>query len=159
MAYDDVMIENTGRPNMALRIPHDSRCRTPKSAKKIRAAKEHLEDEHEAILRSFGPGGDMSMDAPKHLAATLIAGARTIFSENPDAENYVEYDVYDREYHQPYLVTVARGQDRTPHQLRLAADAARDGLQRRLDDVRALCEGATPPLDATKVLAILDGTA
>lgn len=160
LAYNDVMIETTGRrpDHMSLRIPHDSRCRTRTSAKKIRAAKEHLEDEHEAILKRFGPGGEMSLIAPQHLASTLIAGARTIFSDNPDAENYIEYDVYDKEDHQPYLVTVARGKNRTPHQLRLAADEARDKLQQRIDDVRALCDGADQP-GAADILAILDRTA
>lgn len=126
--YPDALMDATGsRPNqITMQIPHDSRCRSRTAAAKIRAAKAHLEDEHEVLMRSFGPGNAMSADLPLYMADTLLAGARAAFAQNPDAPNYVVYSVYDQAASREYVITVAYRSGQTPHQLRVKAEAERD---------------------------------
>lgn len=160
--YPEAMMDATGaRPNqITMQIPHDSRCRSKTAAAKIRAAKAHLEDEHEVLMRSFGPGNQMGADLPLYMADTLIAGARAAFAENPDAPNYVEYTFVDKRDSREYVVTVGRRDGQTPHQLRRQAEAERDIARAALarlttmaaendtvsaQDIRAVLDSATGP--------------
>lgn len=160
--YPDAMMDATGaRPHqITMHIPHDSRCRSKTAAAKIRAAKAHLEDEHEVLMRSFGPGNQMNADLPLYMADTLIAGARASFAENPAAPNYVEYTVHDKRDSREYVITVALRAGQTPHQLRQKAEAERDMALAALarlttmaaenntvssQDIRAVLDSATGP--------------
>lgn len=107
-------IDTTRGHGLHLRIPHDDRCRSTRVARKIRAAKTYLEDETEATVRGFDPDGSLRGRAPEHLARILGAAARATFEDTAGAVNFVEMPVEDTRTGNRYVITVAKGADRTP---------------------------------------------
>lgn len=80
------------------------------------------------VLRAGPEGLDLSMS--RRIAEDYLVAARETFKANPDAVNYVEHTVVDRETHQRYVLIFARSPLQTPHELRMAAEAAREAAER-----------------------------
>lgn len=125
---------DTAQPHgLHLRIPHDDRCRNKRSARRIRAAKTYLEDETETTVRGFDPDGSLRGHAPEYLTRILAAAARATFEDTEGAVNFVEMPLHDTETGARYVVTVAKGADRTPAALLTHAQARIAELEAQLD--------------------------
>lgn len=133
---------------LVLEIPDEQRHKSPKKAEKYAKRKSQLDADTEATINKLGPNA-VSMGLPEHLASIFLAMAKTWLEAYPDAKNYMETKIYDRETYKSWVFTVARSEKQTPHQLRqdamqerddawaqyrIAADE-RDELKRQLDAV------------------------
>lgn len=67
------------------------------------------------------------------LADHWVKMAKQAFDEMP-APNYLEATARDKDTGQEYVFYVAKAKDKTPHELRLAAEKQRDNLQAQLDE-------------------------
>jgi hypothetical protein len=77
--------------------------------------------ESDVLINELGPQG-VSLATPAEFAAALLPVLKASFQENPDAENYLETTVTDRDDHSRYVMIFARSQRQTPHELRMAAE-------------------------------------
>ena len=67
--------------------------------------------------------GEFGVKLPEWFSRVMLAGARAALDE---AENYVEMLLVDPTTHERFTVTVLKPGGRTPHELRLEAEAERD---------------------------------
>lgn len=110
----------------------------PQGAKPKRvtkAAAKAIVDDHptDVVLPDvveFGPNG-MNTSVSRMVADQLVVAARETFTENPDALNYTETLVTDRENGARYVMIFARSPQQTPHKLRMGAERALKDAQKR----------------------------
>lgn len=121
---------------LVLAIPTAERHKSPKKAEKYAKAKAHLDGWADTVLNDLGPSG-FGFGLPEYIAELLIGMCRVQFEMFPDAENYLESTVYDRENHTSYVVICARSEKQTPHELRQQAEAERDDALREVERLRA----------------------
>lgn len=131
---------------LVLAIPKSERHKSPKKAEKYEKVKAHLDGWADTVLNDLGPSG-AGFGLPEYVADLLIGMCRMQFELYPDAENYTEAEVYDRENHQRYVVICARSDEQTPHELRRQAEAGRDV---------ALAETARLQRAVARVLGVAD---
>lgn len=67
-------------------------------------------------------GIDLRVKMAAKLAAGLVQAAKGVLEAHPDARNYLEQSVIDRETGDRYVITFCRPGGRTPHQLREDAE-------------------------------------
>lgn len=105
-----------------------------------KAAVKAIVDEHASNsddlpdVLEIGPNG-MNTSVSRQVADLLVVAARESLTENPDAVNYTETLVTDRENGTRYVMIFARSPHQTPHQLRMAAEGK---LERALERNGAL---------------------
>lgn len=110
----------------------------PKGAKPKRVTKaatkaivnDHPTDVDLPDVLEFWPNG-MNTSVSRLIADQLVVAARESFTENPDALNYTETLVTDRESGARYVMIFARSPQQTPHALRMAAERALGDAQER----------------------------
>lgn len=125
---------------LVVAIPKSERHKSPKKAEKYAKVKAHLDGWADTVLNDLGPSG-AGFGLPEHMVELLIGMCRMQFEMYPDAENYTEAEVYDRENHTRYVVICARSEDQTPHALRRQAEAERDELRAEVERLRAALDG------------------
>lgn len=86
-------------------------------------------DEFEVDIVSLGPEGVKTL-TPEFIGANFLPVIKEAFEMNPEAENYLEFTLIDKEDHQRYLLTFCRSAQQTPHELRMLAE-------QELDDARS----------------------
>ena len=118
--------------HMVLGIPNSQRHKSAKAAEKYTKRKQFLNADTESDLTNLDPSG-VSFTWPEYLAKTWVNLARECWEKFPDAKNYLESTVLDRETKQEYVFYVARSKGQTPH-------ALRDAAEKRLQAVRDICE-------------------
>lgn len=75
------------------------------------------------------------MGAPAFLAHIMRSATQQALADEPGAENYLEYSFAVPEENTDYLVTIARGQDRTPAALREQAERRADRYAEKLREL------------------------
>lgn len=109
----------------------------------VEAADRVPEDKVAEFLHTFTPEfadetlGEVTYNldtygAPLILAQTLREAALRTINENPEAENYLEYSFWAPEERREYVVTIARGANRTPAALREQAEERADKYAAKL---------------------------
>jgi hypothetical protein len=78
-------------------------------------------DEFEVDVVSLGPEGITTM-TPDFIGESFLPVIKEAFEQNPEAENYLEFPLIDREDHHRYLLTFCRSAQQTPHELRMLAE-------------------------------------
>lgn len=78
-------------------------------------------DEHEVDIVSLGPEGVKTL-TPEFIGSNFLPVIKEAFEQNPEAENYLEFTLIDKEDHQRYLLTFCRSAQQTPHELRMLAE-------------------------------------
>ncbi|GAA4035002.1 hypothetical protein GCM10023063_19140 [Arthrobacter methylotrophus] len=78
-------------------------------------------DEFEVDIVSLGPEGVKTL-TPEFIGANFLPVIKQAFEQNPEAENYLEFTLIDKEDHQRYLLTFCRSAQQTPHELRMLAE-------------------------------------
>jgi hypothetical protein len=130
-AWPDAQIgDNSYGPGMTFIIPEGA---TPKRITKAAAkaiVNEHASDVGMPDVLKLGPNR-MNTSVARELADRLVVAARESFAENPDAVNYTETLVTDRENGARYVMIFARSPHQTPHQLRMAAERELEKAQGR----------------------------
>jgi hypothetical protein len=121
---------------LVLAIPNAERHKSPKKAEKYAKVKAHLDGWADTVLNDLGPSG-VGFGLPMYVADLLIGMCQAQFEQCPDAENYFESTVYDRENHTRYVVICARSEGQTPHALRRQAEAERDDALAEVERLRA----------------------
>lgn len=141
-AYPGAMIDTTvpadnlGREVMRLRIPNADRYADAPSRERIGAARKVVESENEGILASVREGIAVATpDAVKHQVGLL---ASRLFADNPAAVNYVqmEMQVGDPDTRERFVLTVQRADAKSPHQLRVEAEARVAELENEIRRLR-----------------------
>lgn len=107
--------------SLVLHIDQGDRHKSPKARKKYDKLRS-LADGWVGDLTALGPDG-VSMSPNEMLIAEWTFLARESFNMFPDADNYLETQVYDPEVNQSYVFTLRRRQGKTPHELRQEAEA------------------------------------
>jgi hypothetical protein len=69
---------------------------------------------------------EMDFDAPERVVALFVHSFSKLFEQHPTAENYVQLEVRRAGEDAGYIVTVQRSDRKSPHELRVAAEAQRD---------------------------------
>ncbi len=85
-------------------------------------------DELDVDIVSLGPEGIQTL-TPEIIGANFLPVIKEAFAKNPEAQNYLEFTLIDKEDHHRYLLTFCRSAQQTPHELRMAAE-------RELDEAR-----------------------
>lgn len=128
-----------GRPHyenrLVLSIPQQDRHKTIKKAAKYVGRKHYLNANADSVINSFGPG-DASVGLPEYLSSILLSMAKGWVALYPEAENYIETKVYDKEERTTWVLTVARDTERTPHELRKKAEARIAELEAELAQLK-----------------------
>jgi hypothetical protein len=78
-------------------------------------------DEFDVDVLAMGPEGIQTL-TPEIIGANFLPVIKEAFEQNPEAENYLEFTLIDKEEHHRYLLTFCRSAQQTPHELRLAAE-------------------------------------
>lgn len=117
-AWPDAMMADPGRGGgLLFKVRGKAKKVKKKNLKQLKM--KPIEDD--TLVNTAGPDG-ISVAPPEVLAAAMLDGARAAFSEYPDAENYLESVVIDREENKRYVMIFARSKEQTPHELRMAAE-------------------------------------
>jgi hypothetical protein len=116
LAYPGTMIDTTTSHLLRLHIPNAERYRDELTRQELLAEKQHVEDAHVAVIQSI-EDGNLGIETPEYMSKLLVTCARDMFANNPNAENFLEMQVRDRETNARYVVTVARSERQTPAQL------------------------------------------
>lgn len=135
IAYPGTVVDTnagTGREMMRMRIPDEARYKNVRARKKIQAAKVHLETAREVLLTSLRDG--ISVATPEEISNEVGLLASRMFADNPDAENYLEMEMWvrDPDSRERFVLNVRRGSGKTPHQLRQEAEAQVARLRDRI---------------------------
>jgi hypothetical protein len=85
------------------------------------AAAKTKPEESDVLIHELGPQG-VSLATPAEFAKALLPVLKGSFQENPDAENYLETTVTDRDDYSRYVMIFARSERQTPHELRMSAE-------------------------------------
>lgn len=117
---------------MVVGIPNDQRHRTAKKAEKYAKRKEYLNAYADANILGLDPNG-VSFGWPEWLASTWVEMAMQCWEKFPDAKNYLESTIYNKDTRERYVFYVAKSEGQTPHALRQA-------VEKRLQAVRDICE-------------------
>lgn len=120
---------------LVLSVPPEDRHKNAKKAKKYAEVKAHLKAETDAQIAELGPDS-IDMGLPEYLANLYIAMARTWMDTYPEATNYLESKLYDKERNHHWVFTVAKGSDRTPHSLRKKAEERTAELEATVEVLR-----------------------
>lgn len=144
LTYPGAVIKNSGHKwdherQLVLSIPDADRHKSPKKAEKYAKVKAHLEANADGLLTELGANG-ASLGIPEHLGRIMLALGQSWVAMYPDAANYVEVTVRDRETNKDWVFYVARSEKQTPHALRRAAESERDELRAELDATKAKLE-------------------
>lgn len=135
LTWPGAVIKNGDDPrhdrHMVVGIPASQRHRTAKKAEKYAKRKEYLNANVDADITELDPNG-VSFGWPEWLAAQWVAMARQCWEKFPDAKNYLQSEILDRDTKQRYVFYVAKSEGQTPHALRTAAE-------KRLQVVRDIC--------------------
>lgn len=141
-AYPGAAVETSNdayTDRMVIRIP-DGERRKPKRLTKaqIKAAMaEPAEADEEASLTGFHDDG-ITTDLPEVVAMELCSLMHQLFEHNPEAVNYLEMTIHDRDDpSRTWLATYCRSPQQTPHELRRKAEAERDEALAKLADLTA----------------------
>jgi hypothetical protein len=78
-------------------------------------------DEFEVDVVSLGPEGVKTL-TPEVIGSSFLPAIKQAFERNPEAENYLEFTLIDKEDHHRYLLTFCRSAQQTPHELRMLAE-------------------------------------
>lgn len=78
-------------------------------------------DEYEVDIVSLGPEGVKTL-TPEFIGSNFLPVIKEAFEQNPEAENYLEFTLIDKEDHHRYLLTFCRSAEQTPHELRMLAE-------------------------------------
>lgn len=116
---------------LVLAIPTVERHKSAKKAEKYAKAKAHLDGHADATINQLSPGG-VPVGLPAYVSRLLVAMCQAQFAAYPDAENYLESTVYDRENNTSYVIICARSEKQTPHALRMKAEAEVERLRAEL---------------------------
>lgn len=73
------------------------------------------------MLEKFGPDG-LSLSGTEAFNEPLVKACTAGFAANPDAVNYLEYELMRSDDDRRYVVIFARSKGQTPHELRQAAE-------------------------------------
>lgn len=90
-------------------------------------------DEFDVDVLTMGPEGVQTL-TPEIIGANFLPVIKEAFEKNPEAENYLEFTLIDKEDHHRYLLTFCRSAQQTPHELRMAAE-------QKLEDARGKIHG------------------
>jgi hypothetical protein len=118
--------------HMVVGIPDKQRHKSVKAAEKYAKRKEFLDANADADITELDPSG-VGFSWPQWLAAQWVAMARQCWEKFPDASNYLQSEILDKDTKQRYVFYVAKSKGQTPHQLR-------DAAEKRLQAVRDICE-------------------
>lgn len=77
--------------------------------------------EFDVDVVSLGPEGIKTL-TPDVIGANFLPVIKEAFELNPEAENYIEFTLIDKEDRQRYLLTFCRSAQQTPHELRMLAE-------------------------------------
>jgi hypothetical protein len=78
-------------------------------------------DEFEVDIVALGPEGVKTL-TPEFIGANFLPVIKEAFAKNPEAENYLEFTLIDKEDHHRYLLTFCRSAQQTPHEMRMLAE-------------------------------------
>ncbi|MBG0738934.1 hypothetical protein IV500_05790 [Paeniglutamicibacter antarcticus] len=78
-------------------------------------------DESDLDVLALGPEGIKTL-TPESVGSNFLPVIKAAFEANPDAENYLEFTLIDKENHERYLLTFCRSAQQTPHELRMLAE-------------------------------------
>ncbi|MET4144271.1 hypothetical protein [Arthrobacter sp. UYCo732] len=70
---------------------------------------------------ALGPEGVRTL-TPEFIADSFLPVIKAAFEMNPEAENYLEFTLIDKEDHHRYLLTFCKSAHQTPHELRKLAE-------------------------------------
>lgn len=118
--------------HMVVGIPAAQRHKSVKAAEKYAKRKQYLSADADSDITELGPDG-VSFSWPNYLAQSWVAMAMQCWEKFPDAKNYLESTVFNRDTNERYVFYVAKSEGKTPHALRKAAE-------KRLQAVRDICE-------------------
>jgi hypothetical protein len=77
--------------------------------------------EFEVDIVALGPEGVKTL-TPEFIGSNFLPVIKEAFEQNPEAENYLEFTLIDKEDHQRYLLTFCKSKYQTPHELRMKAE-------------------------------------
>lgn len=77
--------------------------------------------EDDLDIIALGPEGIQTV-TPEIIGSSFLPVIKAAFEKNPDAANYLEFTLNDKEDHQRYLLTFCRSAQQTPHELRMKAE-------------------------------------
>ncbi|MDJ0319778.1 hypothetical protein [Pseudarthrobacter sp. PS3-L1] len=130
-AYPDALMEGKGH-NMTFLIPDGSRPRKVSKAK----SKPQEATEPSTALLECGPDG-ISISTPEKLAAACLEIMKASFEQFPDAENYLEQRLWDRESGKGYVMHFQRLEGKSPAELREAAERKLAVAEARIAELEA----------------------
>lgn len=122
-AYPNATMVEQGRYDyrMGFKIPAGSRAK--KISKTAAAKMKQDASELEGFEVTEASPNGFAWATPERVANMLREVLETSFAENPDAANYLEWEVRSGDSKQHYLLTFCRSKGQSPHALRMAAEA------------------------------------
>lgn len=137
LTWPGAVIMNSDDPrhdrHIVVGIPAAQRHRSAKAAGKYANRKEFLNANSDADITEMNAHG-VAFNWPEWLAKSWVAMAKQCWEKFPDAKNYLQSEILDRDdTKQRYVFYVAKSEGQTPHALREAAE-------KRLQAVRDICE-------------------
>jgi len=138
--YPNTMIGSNDRDDLrekhflTLLIDQQDRHKSAKARKKYLEIKEFA-DGWIGDLSELDPNG-VSLSPHQTLIALWTRLARDSFNLFEDETNYLETRVYDKEVRREYIFTLSKGRNRTPHELRMAAESRADALENELAELK-----------------------
>lgn len=94
------------------------------------------EDESGSQLLALD-GDGVRISTPEHLAVVAREVMTQAFDDYPDAVNYLEQRVWDRDTQKGYVMTFQRAEGKTPHELRQAAERELEDARRKIAALEA----------------------
>lgn len=74
---------------------------------------------------------------PEALGNLLVQSCREVLAAQPEAANYLEWTMHEKDASASYVLSVARSKRQTPHELRMKAEAKVDAARVVLNDMLA----------------------
>jgi hypothetical protein len=119
---------------LVLQIDPRDRHKDAKAMKKYQKIRDNA-DGWVGWLTEIGPNG-IGLGPHEMLAKAWVSLAKESFN-TLHAPNYIESKVYDSEDKTEYVFWVAKARDRTPHELRQAAEARAEKAEARVAELEA----------------------
>lgn len=79
---------------------------------------------------------------PEALGNLLVQSCREVLAEQPEAANYLEWTMHEKDGSATYVLSVARSAGQTPHELRMKAERERDEALREVERANAAAVAA-----------------
>lgn len=141
LTWPGTVIKDGGAGQLVLGIPVNERHKNAKRAAQYAKVKKHLDALVDVDITELDTRGG-SFGIPEYLAAQYTTMAREAFNSFPEAKNYLETVVTDRETSARYVFYAARSEGQTPHALREKAEADLERVRGERDALRAQLQAA-----------------